>query len=320
MSRKEFDFTDRKKIEVPYSQLKHNLDTRAEGSQDPEFVTKELLPSFKDKDEALDVLLKFPIEVTGDYVLVVGRNFARALQILLGEDDPKIPVEVYSDIPNFDRLDVDDQLKVRTYAISKDHLKTRQRGLKDEDYLFNVQYYVDENYTKEQVIDALSPLGLKKWRIEKLYVKAKGIRTQQQLGAARQEVKVLTDAKKPVNYNRIVERYGLPEKYVKDLSDPTRRGAKTAALNALKNKQKLSPRSKQYADGNFTWYTLSAQGTLATSDFENKTPLSAKTFREITQHHLDEAKALVTLWEGALERANTQIDRLEKARSAKAGS
>src|SRR5271170_1838822 len=216
MSRREFDFTDRKKTEVLYSQLQVKaLDTRRDGSQDLDFVTKELLPSFKDKDEALDMLLKYPIETTGDFVVIVGRNFSLALKILLGEDDPMIPIEVFNDVPSFAKLDADDQLRLRTYAMSKDHLKARQRGLKDADYLFNVQYYVDGDYTKEQVIEALAPLGLKKWRVEKLFKTAKGIQTQKKLAEARTEVKVLLAAKKPVNYSRIVKRVGLHEKYIK---------------------------------------------------------------------------------------------------------
>ncbi len=307
---KEIDFSSRTKAEVLYSQLQHKIDTRAEGSQDLNFVTKELIPSYKDAAEALDALLKFPIEVTGDYVIIVGRNAALALRILLGEDDPKIPVEIYNDIPNFDKLNADTrELVVRPYAVSKDILKTRQRGLKEADLLWNVQHLVDEGYTKDEVAKALPVLA--KWRVDKLYAKAKGIWTQKALAQARAEVKALTDAKKPVNHARIIDRVGLPAKYIKDLTDPTRRGARSAAFNALKSKQKLSPNSKKWADSNFTWYTLSATGQLATSDFPNKTLLSSKAFLEITQHHLKEAQAHVSLWTGALMRANTQVQRLE---------
>jgi hypothetical protein len=41
--------------------------------------------------------------------------------------------------------------------------------------------------------------------------------------------------------------------------------------------------------------------------------LSARVFIELTQHHLSRAQALVSLWEGALERANTQVQRLDKS-------
>ena len=316
MSRKEFDFSSRKKTEVLYSQLRLNvLDTRRDGSQDLEFVTKELLPSFQNPTEALELLLKFPIEATGDLVVTVGRNFALALKILLGEEDPKIPVETFNDVPSWDKLDADDQLRLRTYSMSKDHLKTRQRGLKEADYLFNVQHYVDEGYTKEQVVEALTPLGLKKWRIEKLYKTAKGQWTQDKLGQARIEVKTLLVAKKPVNYGRIVERVGLPEKYVKILAQPIRQPYKSAKLNALKNKQGnwLKPDvAKEHIDKNLLWYTLSATSQLETSDFPNKAPLSSDVYIQLTQAQLVRAQALVSLWAGALERANTQVQRLGK--------
>lgn len=311
---KVIDFSSRTKAEVLYSQLQHKMDTRAEGAQDPDFVTKELIPSYKNADEALGALLKFPIEVTGDYVIIVGRNAALALRILLGEDDPKIPVEVYDDIPSFEKLDADTrELVVRPYAVSKDILKTRQRGLKEADLLWNVQHLVDEGYTKDEVAKAMPMLA--RWRVDKLYAKAKGIWTQKALASARAEKKALEAAKKPVNAARIIERVGLPAKYIKDLTDPTRRGARSAAFNALKSKQKLSPNSKKWADSNFLWYTLSATGQLATSDFPNKTLLSSKAFLEITQHHLNEAQALVSLWTGALMRANTQVSRIEHGNS-----
>lgn len=317
MSRKQFDFDDRKKVEVPYSQLKHILDTRAEGSQDDHFVTHELLPSFKDPVDALAEALKHPIEVTGDLVLVVGRNLALALKILLtsdGDDDPKIPVEIINDIPDYAELDADDQLRLRTYAVSKDTKKDGRRGLKDADYLFNIQHYVDQGYSKAEVVEALTPVGLKAWRIEKLYKKAMNANVSKLLPIARAEAETLRKAGKPVNVARICERLGLPEKYGKDILNPTRRGARGVAINALKRKQKWENgknNAKQYADSNFEWYTLSAQGTLATSDFPNKTPLSANAFLEITKHHLLHAQTLVSLWQGALMRATQQVNRLD---------
>jgi len=310
MSRKQFDFFDRRKTEVLYSQLKHNLDTRVNGSVDLDFVSQTLLPSFKNADEALSEALRHPIEVTGDLQIVVGRNLAMLLKILLGEDDPKIPVEILVDVPNFDNLDEDDKLRLRTYAMSKDITKDIRRGLAENDLFHNISHYVEKGWTKEQVVEELSPL-VKKWRIEKIFTKARTSWTQKQIAIGRQEAKVLREAGKPVNYDRICDRLGLPRTAAKDIQSPIRRGQTTMTVIQLKRKQNNLSKSRQYADENFLHYTLSESGTLAESDFPDKKPMSADTFIEITNYHLKQTQTVVALWQGALQRAHTQVQRLK---------
>lgn len=315
MSRKQFDFQNVEATEIPYQELGHDFDVRLDGGQDIDFVVQELIPSYKDAGDALAETLKHPIQVTKDFQLVVGRANALALKIILGEDNPKIPVEILKGVPAYGDLDEEDKLRLRIYAMKADMLKTKQRGLKQRDLQFNITEFVKAGYTLEEVIEKLRGLpDMKEWKVKKLYYSAKNAWRQKQYASGREEVAALKKAGKVPNVSRIMDRLGIPDSertsFIQNVINGRRNGARTLAINALKNKQSgVYSKIRDYVDRNFEHHSLSASGQLATSDFENKTPMSGQTFIAITEHHLKKAQELVTYLEGAVQRAHAQVNK-----------
>jgi hypothetical protein len=321
-----YDLSLRTKVEQPYSWLKHKLDTRIDGSANAEFA-EELEHSFKDKSDALDELLKFPIEVTGDGVVVVGRALARAMSSILvtpGDPDPLIPFETYDEIPNFEKLSDEDKAGLRLYAVKRDRTKTKQRGLGQEDNLYNVRQLVILGWSKDRIVTGSMETGLSKWKAEELYRLASNSETNKKYGAAAEEVKELKRDKKPVNFDKICVKHGLdPKKYASKLEAPRPRSRKPAQQNNLTKKQRwtvATPAKSVYgsgtpqslADNNITWYRDSENGTLA----EGTQPLSGDVFIGLTRSHFRQALNLMNFWKDALDRAEAEVARLSSVRKA----
>jgi hypothetical protein len=326
-----FDLTQRTIVHKPYSWLQHKLDTRIDGAAKAEFAD-ELLNNFKDKDHALNELLKYPIEVTGDGVPVVGRALAKALSTILvtpGDTDPEIPFEVYDAIPNYDKLSDRDKAGLRLYAVSKDERKDKQRGLTQADRLFNARAFVTLGWSKDKVIAGLVEAGVGKWKAEELYSKAKNSITNQNLAAARAERKELQKAHKPVNAKKLCEKFNLEPtaRNQKLVAEETDRGGRPNTITHLIKKQQWIAKKDQdshysggnpqsLADNNIEWYRRTATNSLrpASDDAAAERPLPAENFIKLTRAKLGEALKLANFWQDAMNRAEAEVDRLEPVR------
>lgn len=322
-----YDLSNRTVVHKPYSWLRHILDTRVDGAANADFA-EELGHSFKDKSDALGELLKYPIEVTGDGVIVVGRALAKAMLEVLsmpGDTDPEIPFETYDEISSFDRLSEEDKAGLRLYAMKKDEKKIKQRGLTQDDRLYNIRQFVIFGWSKERIIAGAMETGMTSWKAEELYRTALNSETNKKFAAAAEEAKQLKKDKKPVNFDKICVKHGLdPKKYAKKLEEPRDRSRRPAALNNLIKKQRwvvANPAKTVYgsgtpqtlADNNITWYRDSENGTLA----DGAQPLSGDVFIGLTQKHFNQAVREMNFWKDALDRAVAEVARLSSARTRK---
>lgn len=315
-----YDLSKRTRVEKPYAWLKHILDTRVDGAANADFAG-ELIHSFKDKSDALGELLKYPIEVTGDGVIVVGRALAKAIaEILVTDSDPEpdIPVETYDEISNYERLSDEDKAGLRLYAMKRDTTKVKMRGLGQDDKLYNIRQFVILGWSKERVIAGAMETGMSQWKAEELYRIALNSETNKKFATAAEEVKTLKKEKRPVNFAKICEKHGLdPKKHAKKLEEPRSRAKRPAALNNLIKKQRwvvVNPAKTVYgsgtpqslADNNITWYRDSVNGTLR----DGAQPLSGDVFVGLTQKHFNQAVREMNFWKDALDRAVAEVARL----------
>jgi hypothetical protein len=327
-----FELTAYTEKYMRYSTLKHLLDTRIDAAANETFV-KELIAKWGgDKSRALEDLFKYPIEATGDGVLVVGRAAARAYANILttrDDPDPEIPILTYDNIPNYDKLSDNEKLGLRLYAMKRDHRDDdMRRGLSEQDKLWNIRQFVSQGWSKERVLSAAAEIGIAEWKAEDLYRKAKNSITNIAIANVRKEMAELRTAKKPVNVDKLCEKHGLDsKKYSDSIVNPQRRGARTAALNNLVKKQRWIAKSpaktpfsggtpQSLANGNLDWYRRSVQDMLDPGE----KALSGETFLALTRQHFAAAAAAAKFWGDALSRAEAEVLKLGSTRKVRAAT